>query len=492
MPRWGVLLLGLEMSKSYEDLSGARGERRNFRPIRASARSIFQKKVPVVWFNDEELSLENISVNGVGCVAHSSIEEHSALPSDLGILRFTQNGQEIFRCSATKVRSAPAHEGTFIGLTLVDQVLRLDELAMGNATILALTPPVASTEMQPSQAYKSFCAEVLAFVGGYLDRIDLHLEPIADKLSYKEENELVLALVDAAREPWRKILCDGNRLVIATHNDPEMRSALKTFTEKVVTRELVGGASWARSYFKPMGYPGDYQIMNYMYDHCPEGASLRAKFLHMLGVVAGEPIVSRMQKLASLIVDTSNQNQQASDATRIMSIGCGPARELEPILSQSPKTQNWVVTLVDQEVDALHYAVSNALRLDERARLKTNALNISFKEMMTGAGYRAEIGNQDVVYSAGLVDYFSPLLAMRFVNRMYDFLKPGGRLIIGNVNMKETGTLWAMDYVLDWSLYFRNEEEMMAMARDLPKGAKVEIVPDALDAVLFLVVSKPH
>ncbi len=73
---------------------------------------------------------------------------------------------------------------------------------------------------------------------------------------------------------------------------------------------------------------------------------------------------------------------------------------------------------------------------------------------------------------------------------MYEFLKPGGKLIIGNVNDLRTGTLWPMEYILDWTLYFRNETEMRAMASEATGGI-VSIESDPMNAIYFLIVEKP-
>ena len=243
-----------------------------------------------------------------------------------GVLRLTQRGREIFSASATQVRSQIAGGDIVIGVALRGRQFDLDALVRGNAGALALEPLAEQSPYEPSQAYKSYCAEVLNFVGGYLNRIDRHLAPIEDKLTPEESADLIGALVDAASEPWRRLLEDGNDLVIPGNNDKEVRQSLKAFTERVVTRELVGGASWARCYFKPMGYPGDFQIMNYMYDGTPVGTSLHSRFLHMLGVIAGKPIVSRMETMAQLIVDHAATRRDAERSVNVMSIGCGPAR----------------------------------------------------------------------------------------------------------------------------------------------------------------------
>ena len=254
---------------------------------------------------------------------------------------------------------------------------------------------------------------------------------------------------------------------------------------------LLNGPGWARCYYKPAGYPGDYKIMNYGYDQKPEGDSVAQKFLHLLGMSASRAIITRMETIASLIAEYAVARRSGEgDEFVITSVGSGPARELEDILSQTPQDVRWRVNLVDQEPAALDFAFERIAAMRERDRLNVTGLNISFREMLRPSADNAVFVNNDVIYSSGFVDYLNPLLAQRFVRRLYDFVKPGGQVIIGNVNNLETGMMWPLEYVTDWSLYFRNEAEMRAMAQDIP-GAKVSVISDPMQAIFFLVVEKP-
>jgi SAM-dependent methyltransferase len=279
-------------------------------------------------------------------------------------------------------------------------------------------------------------------------------------------------------------------MVHAYQGDSSRIVPVKTYTERTLTRLLVGGESWARSYFKPAGYPGDYKIMNFMYDRTLVGASLQAKLLHTLGVVAGQPIVSRMHKLAELIITHSAGAAASGRPVDIMSIGAGPARELEKLAEHSPEGRKWRATLIDQDTDAIEYAISNVRRRGIDRTIETRPLNMTFREMLSPSPLSSEFADKDIIYSSGFVDYLNPMLAMRFVKRLYEFLRPGGSIIIGNVNDLRTGTLWPMEYILDWTLYFRNLDEMTAMAQ-MVKGAKVDVVSDDMEAIYLLVITKP-
>jgi extracellular factor (EF) 3-hydroxypalmitic acid methyl ester biosynthesis protein len=480
------------MSESYENLAGATGKARFFRPKRFAASDLFAAAPPRVWFDDQEFLLDNISSTGAGCRTRDLLPEDIEVEGDgRGVLRLTQFGREIFSARARLARTGLARGVVIVGLALDGANFPLDDLVRKNAHALAhgFAAPVQDRSAVSAE-YKSYCADILSFVGGYLNHIDRHLSPIEEKLEPAAVNEIIMRLTEGATSTWRALLEEGNDLVLPVHRNKSKRTVLKQYTERVVTRELTGGQSWGRSYFKPMGYPGDYKIMNFMYDGVPEGDCLHAKFLHMLGVVAGQPIVTRMKALAGLILDHAVAHEGRQEAFNIMSIGSGPARELEPLI-KAGGGYKWRATLVDQESAALDYALNKAAGIGAGDALNVSALNISFRDMLSASSFRAQLLEQDIIYSSGLVDYLNPLLAMRFVRRMYDYLKPGGKLIIGNVNDLRTGTLWPMEYILDWTLYFRNEEEMMAMAGETPE-AIVSVESDPLSAIYFLVVEKPR
>jgi hypothetical protein len=225
-----------------------------------------------------------------------------------------------------------------------------------------------------------------------------------------------------------------------------------------------------------------------MYDQRPEGDTVREQFLHGLGIIAGRPIHTRMLTLSQAIA-AHFERKTDREPRKIASIGCGPARELEHIITASSGNARFEATLIDQEVEALEFAVNYARARCSDSRLGIAALNTSFKSMFNPSGIDA-LRDQDVIYSLGLVDYFSPLLARRFVSRAYELVRPGGKVIIGNASDSLNGTYWAMEHVLDWSLFFRSRDEMHELAADAV-GAKVSIESDPLDSIYFLVVEKP-
>src|SRR6185503_20020284 len=125
---------------------------------------------------------------------------------------------------------------------------------------------------------------------------------------------------------WRTLWLTGNQFARAAMTDRETRDAAKTLTELVLTPELRLGAIWDRSYSKPLGYPGDFGVMNQVYDWERTGTTVYGMLMHRIGLEVAECIKTRMEVVRSVINRVVREQGQERPA-RIMSLGSGPARE---------------------------------------------------------------------------------------------------------------------------------------------------------------------
>jgi len=477
------------MAKSYEELQGAAGRERFFRPARHDAAQLFSGEPPTLYFDDQPFELKDISGAGGGAAAPLlNVDDIFASVNRVGVLRLVQRSQEIFRARARHARADASEGRVFCGFALESDQFDLAELQRLNARAIAHAVPHPAIAQPIPTEYKSFCADVVAFVAGYLNLIERKFAPIEGALASTEQDEIARDLCASAAPGWRALVAQGNDLVIPIQRIKRERLLFKSFTETVVTRSLLEGEGWSRTYRKPMGYPGDFRIMNYIYDGEPVGDTIRARFLHLLSLVGAEPVRTRMVRLAELVVE-SVAGRPTEEPVDVLSIGAGPARETALILDAAPE-RPWRFTLVDQEGEALEDATARFARAHRGRRARCGALHVSFKEMLDPSPFGLQFGDKMVIYSSGLIDYLNPLLAQRFVRRLYQFLKPGGSIIIGNVNNNRTGMLWPSEFLVDWTLFFRSREEMAALASDIPDG-EISIACDSLDAIYFLIVRKP-
>ena len=62
----------------------------------------------------------------------------------------------------------------------------------------------------------------------------------------------------------------------------------------------------------------------------------------------------------------------------------------------------------------------------------------------------------DLVYSMGLIDYFTDKFVVRLLNFNSDILQPGDRVVLGNFRSTSQNSQF-MKHVLDWKLNYRHE-----------------------------------
>ena len=105
---------------------------------------------------------------------------------------------------------------------------------------------------------------------------------------------------------------------------------------------------------KPLGYAGDYEMMNMLYRDHAEGDSLFGRALNLYAAQEGaaRANINRLEYLSKKI----RAAIEVRGRVRVASIGCGPARELSVLLQESPELGPYIdVALIDQEERVLTY-----------------------------------------------------------------------------------------------------------------------------------------
>jgi extracellular factor (EF) 3-hydroxypalmitic acid methyl ester biosynthesis protein len=105
----------------------------------------------------------------------------------------------------------------------------------------------------------------------------------------------------------------------------------------------------------------------------------------------------------------------------------------------------------------------------------------------------------DFVYSAGLYDYIKTFPdnhssgTIALTKNMFDLVKPGGSLVIGNFNQNNPPEVrYIMDYMCDWVLIYRSRQEMLDFARSIPEREikSMEVLEEPLGINYFLKIDK--
>jgi SAM-dependent methyltransferase len=252
-----------------------------------------------------------------------------------------------------------------------------------------------------------------------------------------------------------------------------------------------------RSYLKPLGYPGDYQTMLYTYGNDFEGETTFDQVFHKLTVE--HPLAHGIRTRKDYIVGHMRREHaraiaHGEDDFRVTSLGCGPAREVSEYIRERgewPGNATW--TLIDQEEETLSVAYRDSHRalVENHARGELKCLNLSFSQLLSDASLLANAPRQDFVYSVGLFDYLREERAQALVATLYERLRPGGLLAIGNA-ISPNLHFWTLEFLLDWTLLYRTKAQMSRLAARLPAGAEVSVEAESGQAYYFLLVRRPH
>jgi extracellular factor (EF) 3-hydroxypalmitic acid methyl ester biosynthesis protein len=479
---------------AYEDLKGSTGRQVRFRPQRYDARRLFPHLAPRVRVRSNAYRLHDISLGGLAALSKHSQDDHLETGETVA-LSIQQSGLPIFESTARVCRTENTVFGSKVAFNFVDRFVEFDKLLTRNtqAQIAARSPLfVSETSQLVPQEYRAFCADALKLLRAYRAVLESN-ELVAREFKHGlDQGEAFETCEPRLLQQWRSLWRTGNDLTLAMVNERDVREATKEFTEMVLTPELRLGAIWNRSYSKPLGYPGDFEIMNQVYDWQRIGNTAYEMLMHRVGLEVAECIRTRMEVVRTHIADVVHAKGHERPA-RITSLGSGPAREVEAFLSSHTGSgYRAEFSLIDQEMDALQYAHESTYPyvLNADGRIKVQGLNISFTDILRGTQGLAGLPPQDLVYSVGLLDYLTAHRAKALVKRLYDLLSPGGLLVIGNMNDCSLSNFWPMEFIADWSLQYRNNDDMMSWADGL-NAAAAWTETERTGRVRMLTVRKP-
>jgi extracellular factor (EF) 3-hydroxypalmitic acid methyl ester biosynthesis protein len=272
---------------------------------------------------------------------------------------------------------------------------------------------------------------------------------------------------------------------------PSDQALYRAFARRHLQPLLSQSPILRRTCEKPLGYPGDYEVMNMFYRNHAEGDSLFGKLLNIYAAQepAAQATVNRLEYIQSKIRAAMPATGQ--ERLRVASIGCGPAHELRRLLERWPDLgARLEVALIDQEDRALTYCERMLAPIAARTNARVHVIRESVRRLLGTQKLSETLGSRDLIYSAGLFDYFSDRSFAVLLAALYEALTPGGQLLVGNMSI-DNPTRWFMEYCLDWFLIHRSEQDLLALASALrPRPAQVHVEAESSGVNLFLAVTR--
>lgn len=218
-----------------------------------------------------------------------------------------------------------------------------------------------------------------------------------------------------------------------------------------------------RSYQKPRGYAGDFEIIDRIYQNVPAGEGIgRAIDAYYLGTPGSKAMRSRKKLCVKEISKYLNKKSETKAKIGLLDLGCGPGRDIFEIAESLPPGNKVNYLLIDQDEEALKYCQRVLSAHKEKIKFeKTNLLKIIAGEKYAAKRY----GTFDVIMCIGLYDYIDKKGSVKLTRSIYSMLNEGGMAIISNWDVSNPSRA-ELEWVCDWYLFHRTENDMNGIALD--------------------------
>ncbi|HET8728819.1 MAG TPA: hypothetical protein VFO41_15035 [Alphaproteobacteria bacterium] len=480
--------------KAYEELVGSTGSRIHYQAERHDPRALFRQAEPVVRVGGSPVHLRDFSLSGLTVTVPRG-KNVDAFPGDEARIEFELCNRRFYEGSGRILDVSKGVFETSLDLVLTTGYLDLPQMISHyeEATFRReLEVGLEEAEQAVAPEYRQLCADILHLLRRYrfaLERFETKLKGHAS-LTDARMAEMLALCEERIRPEWRTLWHRANALVEPILGDRCAMDAYKRLTELVLTPEFSAAPIWRRSYQKPLGYPGDFQIMKMVYSWQRQGETPFARLVHFLGLDALECVATRMVVVQQSIMDLLQRNS-GQGPVRITNLGAGSAQEVRNVLSFDDLPSPVALTLVDQDRTALaetyHEVYPDVVR--HKGRAAVDCLHVSFVELMRAGELFGHLPMQDMIYSVGLFDYLGQRRAKTLAATLFDQLLPGGTLLIGNLKRTPVSGVWPGEFVCDWSMIYRSEAEMLDLADGLD-AERIDLRTDKREQVYLLSATK--
>ena len=312
-------------------------------------------------------------------------------------------------------------------------------------------------EIKSREAKKQVSHFFLKDLLEYMEKIIELSSSISKQKEYSLELERKLDQLDT------QILLKGYCLEELLSDRKNMQKVKENF------RHLIG--TWAyksvimkRAFEKPRGYPGDYRMLEIVYDNKPISKNIGVYFdNYFLKNPYAIAVRIRKDRLREMLINFLNETKLSKAS--ILNIACGPCREIKELLPDL-KTQNTIVfACLDWDEEALKFSQDSLMPLKPK-NVEFKFIKEDIMNIIKNANVVQSLGKQNLIYSIGLIDYLPDIALQKLIFILYQLLQKDGKLILTHKNREKTFPPIPPDWFCDWKFVSRNKEEVIKLFYD--------------------------
>lgn len=251
-----------------------------------------------------------------------------------------------------------------------------------------------------------------------------------------------------------------------------------------------------RTYSKPLGYAGDYEMVNMMTRSPFEGGTVFAKLVNLwfLEQPPAQAHRNRVGMLERVVAEEVGRCAASGRTARVLNLGCGPAVEIQRFLAGVEWSNSARFELLDFNDEALSHSrkVLESIKARFGRNTALNFVKTPVTQLLKQAARSVERPadqQYDLIYCAGLFDYLADSLCQRLMTLLYDWLAPEGLLLATNVHPSNP-LRHGMEQLLEWHLIYRDSASLRAIRPSQVPADDASIRSEMTGVNVFLEVRK--
>jgi extracellular factor (EF) 3-hydroxypalmitic acid methyl ester biosynthesis protein len=251
--------------------------------------------------------------------------------------------------------------------------------------------------------------------------------------------------------------------------------SINDFREKLRTilneNTLIG-----HGFVKPYGYPGDFTLIDKIYQcEINEDPQYRNWDLFF----QNQPGANAVRNRKDFFLDYCKNLISKKDNSNVLILGSGPASDVYEFLSNYSGTNKISFDLIDFDQAAIDFSKKKNARFNGLVSYnRINALRFTSYKLY------------DLIWSAGLFDYFKDKHFTFLIRKYINCLTDDGEMVISNFSTKNP-TKRLMEVLSDWYLNLRTESDLFRIASDANIDKEmVNVDKEPLGINLFLKIRK--
>ncbi len=329
----------------------------------------------------------------------------------------------------------------------------------------------------------------------WLDQVEMGIRSAAQGNRLEMEKEIIAQLRTSILPALDERF--GEFDLVSRTIDKDLEPLHRNYVKRQLHPHVLCSPFAYRTFRKPLGYAGDYEMVNMILRDPHEGSTLFAKVLNvwLLDQPSARAHRNRAIFLQNALTMETERSASLGRKARILNLGCGPAMQTQRFIEHSGSSDHAHIKLLDFNDETLLHTRTTLETLRSRYQ-RSIVIETEQKfvhQILKDSGRPVRPPREehyDLIYCAGLFDYLSDRICKRLMNYFYEFLAPAGLLLATNVDSSNPNR-HCMAYILEWHLFYRSLKEFASFKPDAAPDSSISVEADDTNVNIFIKVRKP-